>query len=118
MPQFFIKLFLCFKSSSKVPETGKEDSLRYYEWIEENLGSGVIQILDHFEFNEINEIGRGGHGVVYSAEYRGEKIVYKELKNNTIRTIVNELKQHVAVNNSENVIKFLGITIGKNLFSS
>ncbi|KAF0552279.1 kinase-like domain-containing protein [Gigaspora margarita] len=54
---------------------------------------------------------KGGHGVVYSAEYRGEYIVFKELQNNKIRTIVNELKQHVAVNDSENVIKFLGITI-------
>ncbi|CAG8586471.1 3513_t:CDS:2 [Gigaspora margarita] len=114
MPKPFINLFLCDKSSSKGPKIDKGNPLRYYEWIEKNLERGVIQILDHSKFRDINEIGRGGHGVVFSAEYCGENIVFKELKNNKIRTIVNELKQHVTVNNSENVIRFLGITIGKN----
>ncbi|CAG8751644.1 5576_t:CDS:2, partial [Racocetra persica] len=74
------------------------------------IKNGDIQIIDYSEFSEINEIGRGGHGTVYSAEYGGTKIAIKDLRHTDIRTIVNELKQHMTVNDNENFIRFLGIT--------
>ncbi|CAG8738502.1 15917_t:CDS:2, partial [Cetraspora pellucida] len=51
-----------------------------------------------------------GHGAVYSAEYCGTKIVFKVLEDNNIRTTTNEIKQHMEVNNHENIVKFLGVS--------
>ncbi|CAG8578210.1 1322_t:CDS:2, partial [Gigaspora margarita] len=66
---------------------------KYYKWIEKKSKEGIIPIIDHLELDKVKEIGKGGHGTVYSAEYRGAKIVFKEIKDkdNVIRKIVNEV---------------------------
>ncbi|RIB09737.1 kinase-like domain-containing protein [Gigaspora rosea] len=106
----WIRKFFCNKPSSRVPEKDKRDPLRYHEWIDKNLEKSVIQIIDHSKFSDIKEIGKGAHGTAFSAEYNGVKIVYKETKDSEIKKIVNEIKQHMTVNKSEYIIKFLGIT--------
>ncbi|KAF0349247.1 kinase-like protein [Gigaspora margarita] len=92
--------------------TYDEGASRYPEWIKRKLESGLIQNFDFPEFSNVIEIARGGHSFVYSAEYRGAKIALKKFRNAEIRKIANELNQHITVNNSENVIRFLGITEG------
>ncbi|CAG8829980.1 40729_t:CDS:2, partial [Gigaspora margarita] len=90
-----------------VPEqiTDMQDSLEMI------LKRRDIQIYNYVDFSDFNEIGRGNHNVVYSAEYRGEIIAFKEFTKREDKIIlVNELKRHIMVNNHENIIKFLGIT--------
>ncbi|RIB07242.1 kinase-like domain-containing protein [Gigaspora rosea] len=74
------------------------------------LKRGDIQVHDYSGFGNFNEVGKGSHSVVYSAEYYGEKIACKKFTRPEDKVLVNELKQHITVNNHENIIKFLGIT--------
>ncbi|CAG8637520.1 41385_t:CDS:2, partial [Gigaspora margarita] len=74
------------------------------------LERGDIQVHDYSGFRNFNEVGRGSHSVVYSAEYHGEKIACKKFIRLEDKVLVNELKQHITVNNNENIIKFFGIT--------
>ncbi|RIB07239.1 kinase-like domain-containing protein [Gigaspora rosea] len=107
MFKFIKRKFIRNKSSFKDPEKVKRDSSRYNEWIK----NSDIPIIDQSELYKVKEIGKGGHGTVYSAEHRGEMIVYKEIKDNKIRKFVNEVKQHMTVNENDNIIKFKGIIL-------
>ncbi|KAF0552281.1 kinase-like protein [Gigaspora margarita] len=90
--------------------TNERDPSRYLERVEMMLERGDIQVHDYSGFRNFNEVGKGSHSVVYSAEYRGEKIACKKFTRSEDKVLVNELKQRITVNNHENIIKFLGIT--------
>ncbi|CAG8627841.1 22766_t:CDS:2 [Cetraspora pellucida] len=92
--------------------------LRYYEWMKTKLEKGDIQQFDYSEFGDINQIGKGSHSIVFSAECRGIKIALKKFTRHENKILVNELKQHITVNCHENIIKLLGITTGFIVFNS
>ncbi|CAG8726788.1 11511_t:CDS:2, partial [Gigaspora rosea] len=106
----FENISTLFKNKNTYDEEG---------WIKIKLENGLIQSFDYTEFSDVNEIGEGMYNLilnlfnaVYSAEYRGAKIAFKMFKDANIRKIVNELKKrHMTVNYSENIIRFLGITV-------
>ncbi|CAG8719085.1 3511_t:CDS:2 [Dentiscutata erythropus] len=64
------------------------------------LERDLIQTFDYSEFSNIIEIARGSNDIVYSAEYREAKIAFKQFNDINIKEIVNEIKQHMTVNNS------------------
>ncbi|KAF0541169.1 kinase-like protein [Gigaspora margarita] len=90
----------------------RQNPLKYNEWIKMKLNKGEIKYFNYYEFNDIKEIDRGSYGDVYTAKYRGEKITFKKFTKSKCKILVNEIKQHIIVNNHDNVIKFLGITAG------
>ncbi|CAG8531861.1 13830_t:CDS:2 [Dentiscutata heterogama] len=68
-----------------------------------DVGKRDIKNHNYFEssdFNDFNEIGR-------------EKIACKNFTRPEDKILVNEIKQHITVNDHENIVKFLGITACK-----
>ncbi|CAG8627856.1 22767_t:CDS:2 [Cetraspora pellucida] len=85
----------------------------YSKWLETKLKDGTIKYFEYSEFKDVKKIGKGGHGIVYSAERNEMKVALKEFIDSiNKKRFVNELKQLLTANNHPNIIKFLGITTG------
>ncbi|CAG8503985.1 13553_t:CDS:2 [Dentiscutata erythropus] len=86
-------------------------SLRNLEWYYKAIDEGRIVKFGYSEFFNIREIGQGGYGIVYSADYGEQKVALKRFtQNNSIINFANEIKQIYTVNNHENINRFHGIT--------
>ncbi|CAG8575675.1 25976_t:CDS:2 [Dentiscutata erythropus] len=104
------KIFKKHHDECNVGALEKRDSSRYREWLEKELEGGNIKNYDYSKFSDFIELGRGSHSVVYSAEYCGEKIACKKFTRPEDKILVNEIKQHITIDNNENIIEVLGIT--------
>ena len=71
------------------------NSNEWIEWIEESIAKKTIKYYDYKHFNNIQEIGFGGFGKVYRANWKSSHS-YLALKsffnfNITVKEIVNEV---------------------------
>ncbi|CAG8780347.1 678_t:CDS:2, partial [Cetraspora pellucida] len=81
------------------------------EWYFQALKEGRIVKFKYSEFINVEEIGQGGYGIVYSADYGDQKVALKRFtKNNSVESFANEIKQIYTVNNHDNINRFHGIT--------
>ncbi|RGB27588.1 kinase-like domain-containing protein [Rhizophagus diaphanus] len=91
------------------------NSNEWIKWIEEAIAKKHIKYYDYTRFNNIQEIGSGGFGRVFRANWKSSRN-YLALKsffnfnNITLKEIVNELKLQREVDFHENIIRFCGIT--------
>ncbi|CAG8719248.1 7236_t:CDS:2 [Racocetra fulgida] len=53
---------------------------KYTKWLEDEVANGNIHLFDYSLFSDIDAIGRGGFGYIYSADYNGEKVALKNLQ--------------------------------------
>ncbi|CAG8475312.1 7726_t:CDS:2, partial [Scutellospora calospora] len=87
-------------------------SSKYSKWVEEALKDGIIAFFDYSVFKDIQQIGKGGFGVIYSADYYNKKVALKCLgTNEPTKEFVNELKHLRTVSFHPNTNQFHGITI-------
>ncbi|GBB96584.1 hypothetical protein RclHR1_02790007 [Rhizophagus clarus] len=87
----------------------------YTVWIEEAISKMHIKYFDHQHFRNIEEIGCGGFGNIYRANWKNSEqhLALKSLlKLNVVvaKELVHELKLHREVDFHDNVIRFYGIT--------
>ncbi|GBC01762.1 hypothetical protein RclHR1_04320003 [Rhizophagus clarus] len=88
------------------------------EWIRKKIKDEDIHYFEYKEFNDIEEIGKGGFGVVYKAVTNyGMQVAFKgliekktlKIEKDDIIKFVNELKLVRMVDFHQNVNSFLGI---------
>ncbi|KAF0535471.1 kinase-like protein [Gigaspora margarita] len=81
------------------------------EWYEQRLKEGRIFQYDYSKFIIKKQIGEGGFGTVYSADYEVQKLALKRFTSkNTIRDFAREVKRIYKVSNHDNINRFHGIT--------
>ncbi|RIA82401.1 kinase-like domain-containing protein [Glomus cerebriforme] len=102
-------------TESKVTENSNE----WINWIEEAISKKHIKNYDYKYFYNVKEIGAGGFGKVYRANWKNtyNYLALKSLfnlNNSTIKEIVNELKLQREVDFNENIIRFFGIATDQN----
>ncbi|CAG8752040.1 13064_t:CDS:2, partial [Dentiscutata heterogama] len=86
---------------------------KYPNWLKEEQDKGNIVFFEYSLFRNIKDIGKGGFGLISSADYDGEKVALKSIKTiEATREFVNELKQLRFIKYHPNVNQFHGITIG------
>ncbi|CAB4379509.1 unnamed protein product [Rhizophagus irregularis] len=92
------------------------NSNEWIDWIEEAIIKKHIKYYDYKYFNNIQEIGSGGFGKVYRANWKSfhNHLVLKSFfninNNATVKEIVNEIKLQREIDFHENIIRFCGIT--------
>ncbi|CAG8813927.1 2946_t:CDS:2, partial [Gigaspora rosea] len=80
------------------------------KWLHQVSKDSSIASIEYSSFKNIEEIGKGGFGTVYSANYEDTTVALKSLTySETIKDLVNE-QLHV-IDSDPNVIRFYGITI-------
>ncbi|CAG8769840.1 9341_t:CDS:2, partial [Dentiscutata heterogama] len=62
------------------PVTEMSGSKKYLDWLKKECDEGNIAFYEYSLFSNIKEIGKGGFGVVSSADYDEEKVALKNLK--------------------------------------
>ncbi|CAB4395467.1 unnamed protein product [Rhizophagus irregularis] len=92
-----------------------DNSNEWINWIEESIAKKRIKYYDYNHFNNIQEVGSGGFGKVYRANWKSSRSSYLALKsfynfNVMAKEIVNELKLQHEIDFHENIIRFYGIT--------
>ncbi|CAB4382068.1 unnamed protein product [Rhizophagus irregularis] len=85
-------------------------------WIEGAISNTHIKHFDYKHFRNIEEIGKGGFGKIYRANWKNSEqhLALKLLSNLdavVARELVHELKLHRDVDFHDNVIRFCGVTI-------
>ncbi|GBB88065.1 hypothetical protein RclHR1_01460015 [Rhizophagus clarus] len=92
-----------------------ENKTEWINWIEEAIDKEHIKYFEYNEFNNFQEIGTGGFGKVYRANWKnlGKYFALKSffrLDNVTVKEIVRELKIQRKVDYHDNIIRCHGIT--------
>ncbi|CAB4388131.1 unnamed protein product [Rhizophagus irregularis] len=92
-----------------------ENKNEWINWIEEAIHKEHIKYYEYKEFNNFQEIGTGGFGKVYRANWKNlEKYLavksFFSLNNITIKEIIRELKNQREVDYHDNIIRCHGIT--------
>ncbi|CAG8645460.1 12844_t:CDS:2, partial [Gigaspora rosea] len=90
-------------------------SIILHKWFEKTLKEDDIIKFDYPAFENIQEIGRGGFGIVYSAYHGGEIYALKTFKSDeankeVTKDFIKELKQLHTVTSHPNINRFYGIT--------
>ncbi|RHZ78724.1 hypothetical protein Glove_157g11 [Diversispora epigaea] len=85
------------------------------KWFNDIIKNNGIIIYDCDVFENLEYIGRGAFGRVYSATLMDEKmtkmkVALKSIIVDSIKLFVNELKQHSEVGSHENIIEFYGVS--------
>ncbi|GBB93164.1 hypothetical protein RclHR1_02120016 [Rhizophagus clarus] len=92
-----------------------ENSDEWINWIEGAITKNYFKHYEYKHFSDIQEIGSGGFGKVYRANWKNSDKYFAlksffNLNNTTVKEIVNELKLQREVDFHENIIRFCGIT--------
>ncbi|CAG8780276.1 30035_t:CDS:2 [Gigaspora margarita] len=92
-------------------------SITLQKWFEKTLKEEDIINYEYSAYENIEVIEKGGFGIVYSANYYGEKFALKRLKcdeanKEVSNEFIKELKQLHAINFHPNINQFYGITRG------
>ncbi|CAB4426330.1 unnamed protein product [Rhizophagus irregularis] len=90
----------------------------FNDWIATKIKNGDIDYIEYREFNNVKKVGRGGFGLVESADWKscGIKIALKSLLDNSpvdensMNEFVKELKNLKKVSFHPNIISFFGIS--------
>ncbi|UZO27050.1 uncharacterized protein OCT59_019259 [Rhizophagus irregularis] len=90
----------------------------FNDWIDKKIKNGDIDYIEYREFNNVKKVGRGGFGLVESADWKscGIKIALKSLLDNSsvdensMNEFVKELKNLKKVSFHPNIITFFGIS--------
>ncbi|CAB4388264.1 unnamed protein product [Rhizophagus irregularis] len=93
----------------------------WIQWIKDGIAKEFINYHDFSEFQNIKQIGSGGFGNVYRANWSSSNTVValKSLTNgiDIMKNIVNEIKLMHSVNFHANIIQFFGITSNTSITS-
>ncbi|KAF0467209.1 kinase-like protein [Gigaspora margarita] len=93
------------------------------EWLEKAVHGCHFKSYDYSEFSIQKQIGKGGFGIVYKAEWKacGLPIALKQLiipmDEKTIQRFIKELKNLQKVCKHSNIIKFYGITRDRGFYN-
>ncbi|RIA94295.1 kinase-like domain-containing protein [Glomus cerebriforme] len=83
------------------------------EWIEEAISGKLIKYYKYENFYNFQEIGKGGFGIVYRANWKNSS-KYFALKSiysiTAVKEMIYEIKLHREVNIYDNIIRFYGVT--------
>ncbi|CAB4388522.1 unnamed protein product [Rhizophagus irregularis] len=106
------------ESNIPVKFTGNSNN-EWTNWIEEAIAKDYFKYYEYNQFSNFQEIGSGGFGKVYRANWRSSNgyLALKSFYNYndiTIKEIVKELKIQREVDFHKNVIRFFGITENQN----
>ncbi|RIB25806.1 kinase-like domain-containing protein [Gigaspora rosea] len=90
-------------------------SIALQKWFEKTLKEEDIIKYDYSVYENVEVIGKGGFGIVYSANFDGKKVALKSLKCDEVnqeasKEFIKELKQFHAINFHPNINQFYGIT--------
>ncbi|EXX50158.1 uncharacterized protein OCT59_023665 [Rhizophagus irregularis] len=101
--------------SNNIELNTTENSNEWINWIDEAITKHYFKHYEYKHFNDIQEIGSGGFGKVYRANWKNSDKFFAlksffNLNNATVKEIVNELRLQREVDFHENVIRFCGIT--------
>ncbi|CAB4379635.1 unnamed protein product [Rhizophagus irregularis] len=85
------------------------------KWIEEAISKKLIKYYEYKQFYNIQEIGSGGFGKVYRANWKNSHKRYAiksffNINNATVKAIVREIQLQREVDFHDNVIRFYGVT--------
>ncbi|RGB33722.1 kinase-like domain-containing protein, partial [Rhizophagus diaphanus] len=91
------------------------NSIYWDEWIEEAIYKKLIKYYEFDQFNNIQEIGSGGLGKVYRANWKNSHKRYAiksffNINDAIGREIVNEIQLQREVDFHNNIIRFYGVT--------
>ncbi|CAB5380706.1 unnamed protein product [Rhizophagus irregularis] len=91
-----------------------ENTNERIDWIEKAIEEEYLQYYDYKQFSDIRQVGTGGFGTVFRANFENseQQFALKSFKlNNTSKEeIINELKILLKVDFHNNIIRFFGIT--------
>ncbi|RIA86890.1 kinase-like domain-containing protein [Glomus cerebriforme] len=92
-----------------------ENTNEWINWIEEAIDKKHIRYYEYVHFSDIKEIGSGGFGKVFRANWRKTEKYFAlksffSLNNITTKEIVNEIQRQREIDFHDNVIRFCGIT--------
>ncbi|CAG8835353.1 13929_t:CDS:2, partial [Gigaspora margarita] len=89
-------------------------SIGLQTWLEKTLKEEGILKYDYSVYENVEVIGIGGFGIVYSANYYGKKFALKSLKHDEVKEaskeFIKEVKQLRTVTSHPNINQFYGIT--------
>ncbi|GET04602.1 kinase-like domain-containing protein [Rhizophagus clarus] len=99
--------------SKKMQDT--ENTNEWIDWIEEAVAKEHLNYYEYSQFTNVQEIGAGGFGKVYRANWRNSKKRFAlksffNLNNITMKEVVCELKIQRKVDFHDNIIRCYGIT--------
>ncbi|GES88018.1 kinase-like domain-containing protein [Rhizophagus clarus] len=85
------------------------------KWIEEAISKKLIKYYEFDQFHNLQEIGSGGFGKVYCANWKNSHKRYAiktffNINNATVKAIVREIQLQREVDFHDNVISFYGVT--------
>ncbi|CAG8585736.1 24987_t:CDS:2, partial [Racocetra persica] len=87
------------------------------EWFEKAIKEKYIRNFKYNYFKDFEEIGSGGYGVVWKANYLGEYVALKELRNSqgdnnedSDDDFIREVKNIIEIAPHGNIVQFLGVT--------
>ncbi|CAB4388154.1 unnamed protein product [Rhizophagus irregularis] len=92
-----------------------ENKNEWIKWIEEAIDKEHIKYYEYKEFNNFQEIGTGGFGKVYRANWKNLDKCFAvksffSLNNIIVKEIIRELKNQREVDYHDNIIRCHGIT--------
>ncbi|KAF0537649.1 kinase-like protein [Gigaspora margarita] len=86
-------------------------SEKYLKWLKEELEEGNIDFYEYSLFRNVKEIGKGGFGFIYSAEYDYDEVKVAFKTKEATKEFVSELKHLRAMKFNSYINQFYGITI-------
>ncbi|CAG8491510.1 9411_t:CDS:2 [Acaulospora morrowiae] len=94
-------------------------SIDNFEWLEDAIKDGYINSFNYNQFSDVKEIGKGGFGIIESAEWGifERKVALKRLKKEvcqldkpSIKEFLREIRLLMKASHHPNINKFYGVT--------
>ncbi|CAG8501943.1 10720_t:CDS:2, partial [Cetraspora pellucida] len=93
----------------------KRASSKYSDWFEKALRDGIITLYKYSLYSNVKEVGKGGFGIVYSADYKGTKVALKSVNTNEVtKEFVIEHPKNVLINDGKFLIADFGLSRKEN----